>query len=61
VFTNAVSDPDPQSAPPHPAAERHTSAGNYRPGDAFPANDDVQIDASTVDALRFWHRLVALS
>jgi hypothetical protein len=61
--TNAVSDlnPDPQSAPPYQADEQHTSASDNRAGDASPANDDVQIDASTADALRFWLRLVALS
>jgi hypothetical protein len=62
-ITNAVSDsnPDPQPGPPHPAGEERASAGHNATSDAAPANDDVQIDASTADALRFWLRLVALS
>jgi hypothetical protein len=46
---------------PHPAGEQYPSSGDRRAGNTSPANDDVKIDASTVDALRFWLRLVALS
>jgi hypothetical protein len=60
---NAVSDSnsDPQSSPPPPADEQQTSASDSTASDSSAANDDVEIDASTADALRFWLRLVALS
>jgi hypothetical protein len=62
-ITNAVSDskPDPQQGPPYPAGDKRTSADGSGTRDTSPANDDVQIDSSTADALRFWLRLVALS
>jgi hypothetical protein len=55
------SNPDPQSGPPHPAGEQQASEGSNATSETAAANDDVQIDASTADALRFWLRLVALS
>jgi hypothetical protein len=55
------SNSDPQSIPPHPADEQQTTAGVSTASDSSAANDDVEIDAATADALRFWLRLVALS
>jgi len=58
---NAVPDskPDLQSDPPHRTGEFQTFP---RPGEVTtPANDEVAIAAPTIDAVRFWLRLVRAS
>ena len=47
---------DPQKSSSYPASDRRTTDG----GDLPAANDDSETPVTTVDAVRFWLRLVGL-